>query len=164
MTRLAFEFIIRDATIEDAEAICHLVGALARETIGERQEVMSVEAARRWGFGADRAFECIVAAHGGEIVATVLYYDEFSSWRGKKGVYILDIYIAPPARGQGLGRRLIAETARRAAARGAGYVRLAVDQANIHAVNFYEAIGFEEGSQDRVFILSGEALEAIGRA
>ncbi len=156
------ELIIRDATIEDAAAIRDLVAALARETIGADQQVMSVESARRWGFGAHRAFECLVAARGGAIVATVLFYDEFSSWRGKKGIYILDIYIAPPARGQGLGRRLIAELARRAAARGAFYVRLAVDQANIHAVNFYEAIGFEEGAQDRVFVLSGEALGAIG--
>lgn len=158
------ETLIRDAAVEDAAAIRDLVAALARETIGADQQVMSVEAARRWGFGADRAFECIVAARGDDIVATVLFYDEFSSWRGKKGVYILDIYIAPPARGQGLGRRLIAEIARRAEARGAFYVRLAVDQANIHAVNFYEAIGFIEGAQDRVFVLSGEALGSIGKA
>ena len=91
----------------------------------------------------------------------MIVFDDFSSWRGRKGVYVLDIYIAPDARGMGLGRRLIARAAEWGRGRGASYVRLSVDQKNIHGINFYEAIGFEEGSHDRVFILSGEAFNEI---
>lgn len=139
-----------------------MIAALARETIGEDQTVLSVDAMRRYASGPEKAFESIVAECAGEIVATTIFYDEFSTWRGKKGLYILDIYIAPSARGQGLGRRLIAEVARRANVRGAGYIKLSVDQENLAAVKFYETIGFAESAHDRVFILSGEAMTSVG--
>ena len=159
---MASEIDIRTGRIEDAEAIRAMVAALARETIGDQQQVLTVDEVRRYGFGAEKAFESVVAERGGKIVAAMLMFDDFSSWRGKKGVYVLDIYIAPEARGCGLGRRLIARAAEWGRARGASFVRLAVDQKNIHAVNFYEAIGFTEGAHDRVFTLSGEALDEIG--
>ena len=138
-----------------------MIAALARETIGERQNVLSADEVRRYGFGAEKSFESVVAERDGKVVAAMIMYDEFSTWRGKKGVYVLDIYISPQARGCGLGRRLIAKAAAWGRSRGASYVRLSVDQENIHAINFYEAIGFEEGSRDRVFILSGEEFQSI---
>ncbi len=138
-----------------------MIAALAHETVGKDQQVLSVDAVRRYGFGAEKSFECMVAERGGKVAAVMIMYDEFSTWRGKKGIYVLDIYIAPEARGCGLGRRLIAKAAEWGRGRGAGYVRLSVDQENIHAINFYEAIGFEEGSRDRVFILSGDAFLSI---
>jgi len=150
---------IRAARLEDAEAIRSMVAALARETIGDHQQVLSADDIRRYGFGPEKAFESFVAERAGKVVAAMLMFDDFSTWRGKKGVYVLDIYIAPEARGMGLGRRLIARAAEWGRGRGASYVRLSVDQKNIHAVNFYEAIGFAEGAHDRVFILSGEAFD-----
>lgn len=138
-----------------------MIAALARETIGEEQRVLSADAVRRYGFGPEKSFESVVAERDGDVAAAMIVYDEFSTWRGMKGVYVLDIYITPAARGFGLGRRLIAKAAEWGRARGAGYVRLSVDSENIHAVNFYEAIGFEEGSRDRVFVLSGETFDAI---
>jgi ribosomal protein S18 acetylase RimI-like enzyme len=158
---LASDFIIRPAKLSDAEAIQSMISALARETIGEMQRVLSVDAVRRYGFGAEKSFEGVVAEQNGEIVAAMILLDEFSTWRGEKGVYVLDIYIAPKARSRGLGRRLIAEAAKWGRARGASYIRLSVDQKNIHAINFYEAIGFKEGAHDRMFVLSGKAFETI---
>lgn len=155
------EFAIRPAASDDAEAIQSMIAALARETVGAGQQVLSAEAVRRYGFGPEKSFESIVAERDGKVVAVMIVYDEFSTWRGLKGVYVLDIYIAPAARGFGLGRRLIARAAEWGRERGAGYVRLSVDVKNIHAINFYEAIGFEEGSRDRVFVLSGDAFDAI---
>ena len=81
-----------------------------------------------------------------------------------KGVHVLDIYILPDARGSGLGRRLISEAARWGRARGAGYVKLSVDEHNLKAVNFYETIGFVESAHDRMFILSGDPFQTIGDA
>ncbi len=159
---MASDISIRAGRVEDADAIRSMVAALARETIGDHQEVLSVDDVRRYGFGPEKAFESIVAERAGEVVAAMIIFDEFSSWRGKKGVYVLDIYITPEARGFGLGRRLIARAAEWGRGRGASYIRLSVDQKNIHGVNFYEAIGFTEGSHDRVFILSGEAFDEIG--
>jgi ribosomal protein S18 acetylase RimI-like enzyme len=155
------EILIRSAEPRDADSIQAMIAGLARETIGEDQPVLSAEAVRHYGFGPEKAFETFVAERAGEVVAAMIVYDEFSTWRGQKGVYVLDIFIARAARGRGLGKRLIVEAARWGRARGAHYVRLSVDQENIHAINFYEAIGFTEGSHDRVFLLSGEAFDAI---
>lgn len=141
-----------------------MIAALARETIGPKQKVLSVEDLKRYAFGPEKIIEPIVAARGGAVVAALILYEEFSTWRGMKGVHVLDIYIAPEARGQGLGRRLIAEAANWGRARGAGYLRLSVDEHNLKAVNFYETIGFVESAHDRMFILSGEAFRAIGDA
>ncbi len=154
---------IRPAREEDADSIRSMIAALALETIGAEQKVLSVEAVRRYGFGPHKFFQSFVAERGGVIVAAMILYDEFSTWRGEKGVYVLDIYIAPAARGMGLGRRMIGKAAEWGRSRGASYVRLSVDRENIHAINFYEAIGFDEGSRDRVFILSGAAFDAIDK-
>ena len=155
------QFTIRAGEPADAAAIREMIACLARETIGDRQQVLSVDDVLRYGFGPEKAFESIVAARDGKVVAVMILYDEFSTWRGKKGVYVLDIFIAPTARGFGVGRRLIARAAEWGRSRGASYIRLSVDQENIYAVNFYEAIGFAEGSHDRVFILSGDAFDGI---
>jgi len=158
---LASDISIRNAAPTDAEAIRSMIEALAHETIGKHQQVLSAEAVARYGFGAEKCIECVVAERDGHVVAAMLMFDEFSTWRGEKGVYVLDIYIAPQARGSGLGRRLIARAAEWGRTRGARYVRLSVDQKNIHAINFYEAIGFKEGAHDRVFLLSGDAFDEI---
>ncbi|OFX06149.1 MAG: hypothetical protein A3E78_14640 [Alphaproteobacteria bacterium RIFCSPHIGHO2_12_FULL_63_12] len=158
---MASEIDIRAGRTDDAEAIRSMVEALARETVGDDQQVCDAGAIRRYGFGPEKAFESVVAEREGKIVAAMLMFDDFSSWRGAKGVYVLDIYIAPEARGRGLGRRLIARAAQWGRARGASYVRLSVDQKNIHAINFYEAIGFREGAHDRVFSLEGDAFDEI---
>lgn len=157
------DILIRSAEPRDADAIHAMIAGLAKETIGDHQPVLSADAVRRYGFGPAPAFHAFVAERDGDVVAAMIVYDEFSTWRGQKGVYVLDIFIARAARGKGLGKRLIAEAAKWGRARGASYVRLSVDQENIHAINFYEAIGFEEGSHDRVFLLSGEAFDQIDK-
>ncbi|HNR76923.1 MAG TPA: GNAT family N-acetyltransferase [Parvularculaceae bacterium] len=159
---MASDIEIRPARIEDAEAIRSMIEGLAHETLGKHQNVLSADAVRRYGFGPEKSFDCFVADRNGEVVAAMIVFDEFSTWRGEKGVYVLDIYIAPAARGAGLGKRLIARAAEWGRMRGAHYVRLSVDQKNIHAINFYEAIGFKESAHDRVFLLSGDAFDEIG--
>jgi ribosomal protein S18 acetylase RimI-like enzyme len=156
------QVVIRPARIEDAAAIQSMIAALARETVGPAQPVLSVDAVRRYAFGPEKAVEPIIAERGGAVVAAMILYEEFSTWRGLKGVHVLDIYIAPDARGAGLGRRLIARAAEWGRRRGAGYIKLGVDQHNLKAVNFYETIGFVESAHDRTFILSGDAFHAIG--
>lgn len=161
---MASDIEIRSARIEDAEAIRSMIAALARETVGDQQAVCDADAIRRYGFGPEKSFESVVAEQGGDIVAAMIMFDDFSTWRGKKGVYVLDVYITPRARGFGLGRRLIACAAEWGRGRGGNYVRLSVDQQNIHAINFYEAIGFKEGAHDRVFVLAGDEFDNMGAA
>ena len=122
---------IRLATADDVEAIHAMILALA-EGIDQAHMVRSTpEDFRRYGFGDTRCFEVLLAERGGESLGLCLYFFSFSSWFGKRGVYVEDIYVDPAARGTGLGKRLLAETASRAAEQGAAFMRLAVDRENL---------------------------------
>jgi ribosomal protein S18 acetylase RimI-like enzyme len=160
---LASEIRLRAAVEADAEAIHGMIAALAHETIGPHQRVGHLATLRRFGFGPEKCFDAIVAERSGAIVGTILVYDEFSSWRGEKGVYVLDIYVAAAARGEGVGRRLIEEAARWGRKRGASYVRLLVDEKNEAAMKFYRSLGFVEAAHDRIFVLAGDAYQKTFR-
>lgn len=158
------EIAIRRATAEDAGAIHAMVVALARETGQEAFITSTIELIRRGGFDeAPAAFEAFLALRGRDVVGLALYFYEFSTWRGRRGVYIQDLYVAADARGAGLGRRLVGAVAARGAAKGASYIKLAVDRANDEAAAFYARLGFSERSEDRIFALDGKAFEALSR-
>lgn len=155
------EIIIRDATENDAAAIHAMVVALAHH-VGKPEYVTSTpDSILRHGFGADRAFETLIAERSGRPVGLILFFYEFSTWRGKRGVYVQDLYVAEEARASGLGKRLIAELVKRAEKRGAVYMRLSVESVNESAAAFYERLGFEERTSERIFVLAGDTFETI---
>lgn len=150
--------VIRLAEEKDASAIHAMVVALARDT-GKTGSVTSTPAdLRRDGFSAKPAFEALIAWRGEAPVGLALFFGEYSTWRGRRGVYLQDLYVAPAARGEGVGARLIEALAARAAAQGAVYMRLAVDAENHQAALFYERLGFIEREEDRMFFLDREAF------
>ncbi len=82
-----------------------------------------VEDIRDRGFGADPAFEALIAERDGAPVGLCLFFESFSTWDGRRGVYVQDIYVSEAARGLGLGRRLLAEAAAVSRARGGSYTK-----------------------------------------
>ena len=154
--------IIRKATRADAPAIHEMVVALALST-GKMEAVSSVvDDIARDGFGERPAFEAFIALDGEKAVGLALYFPEYSTWRGRRGAYLQDLYVSDKARSAGLGRRLVATLAAEAAREGATYLRLAVDAANVRAADFYERLGFVESREDRMFILKDAAFEKAG--
>ncbi|MEE2692173.1 MAG: GNAT family N-acetyltransferase [Pseudomonadota bacterium] len=152
---------IRKATRADAAAIHRMVVDLARAT-GKLGAVSStVDDIAREGFGDKPAFEALIAFDGEEAVGLALYFPEFSTWRGERGVYLQDLYVAETARRAGLGRRLVEALAAEAGRQGAAYLRLSVDAANQRAAAFYERLGFAEMREDRMFILKDARFEAL---
>ena len=79
----------------------------------------------------------------GDIVGMSLFFYNFSTWRGEPGVYVQDMVVSERARGLGLGRRLLLETARHASRHGATHLRLSVDQDNAAAIGFYRSLGLD---------------------
>lgn len=155
--------LIRPATVDDAPAIHAMLVDLARY-IGKVETVTSTpEDIRRHGFGASPAFRTLIATRGGKAVGLALYFDEFSTWRGRRGVYLQDLYVAPDLRGSGLGRLLVKAVVARAAADGAVYLRLAVDEENEQAARFYARLGFIE-SPDKLLVLDVGAFAAISQS
>jgi ribosomal protein S18 acetylase RimI-like enzyme len=118
-------------------------------------EVMTSTAAdiERFGFGEQPHFEALLAFEGEEAVGLAVFFFEFSTWRGRPGVYVQDMYVAPRMRGRGLGRDLMEAVVRRSRERGGRYVKLAVYDGNEQAIGFYRSLGFEVCHDEQVLAL-----------
>ena len=159
---MADEIDIAPATREDAPAIHALLRALA-QALNRPHDVKSTpDDIARYGFGPSPAFETVLARHGGEPVGLVLYFYEFSTWRGCPGVYIQDLYVDDELRGSGLGRRLLAAVAARAAAQQATYMRLSVDVGNDEGLGFYGRLGFT-APNEQTLVLEGDGFAEFAR-
>jgi GNAT superfamily N-acetyltransferase len=144
---------IRAARREDAALVHRLLLDLASalgKPEGIRSSVADIE---RFGFGERPRFEAVLAFEGAEAVGLAVYFYEFSTWRGQPGVYVQDLYVAPSARGRGLGRDLIQAVRRRAAEQGARYVKLTVYDRNPAALAFYHGMGFESCEDELPLVL-----------
>ena len=151
----------RLANRADAPTIHDMVSQLARYLGESKKHVASIEDYEQYGFGDRPRFEAILAEMGGEAVGMCLFFDSFSTWTGKPGFYVQDLYVSPKARGLKLGRLLLEEVARIGLERGAVYVRLSVDANNGNAQGFYEACGFQWSGAERLYVARGEAFEAL---
>ena len=112
-------------------------------------------------FGEHPAAEAVIAEEEGEAVGFALFFHNFSTWTGRRGLYLEDLYVTPDARGQGAGRALLTHLARLALDRGCGRFEWSVLDWNTPAVEFYRKIGampMEEWTIQRV---TGDALVAL---
>ena len=153
---------IRNAGPEDAETLLGLIRDLA---IFEKAPPETVKATaedlRRHGLREGAPFEAILAEGGdGTPLGFALFFTNFSTWEGKPGIYLEDLFVVDAARGTGLGRRLIAAVAALAVARGCPRLDLSVLDWN-PARRVYERLGFEEMTEWRPYRLSGAALVAL---
>jgi ribosomal protein S18 acetylase RimI-like enzyme len=144
---------IRRAKEGDAALVHRLLRDLA-DSLGKSGSFSSTAAdIARFGFGDDPRFEALVAFDEEEAVGLALYFFEFSTWRGRPGVYVQDMYVAPRMRGLGLGRELMEAVMRRSRERGGRYVKLAVYDGNEQAIGFYRSLGFEVCDDEQVLAL-----------
>jgi GNAT superfamily N-acetyltransferase len=147
---------IRSARREDAAVIHRLLLDLA-SAMGKAESIKSsVADIERFGFGERPRFEALLAFDGEEAVGLCVYFYEFSTWRGQPGVYVQDLYVAPGARGRGLGRELIQAVRTRAAEHGARYAKLTVYDRDPAALAFYHGIGFESCEDELPLVLRAE--------
>ena len=153
--------IVRAATPADAPIIVQLIRELAAY---EKEPLANVKATEadilRDGFGPQRRFECLLVELGGRPAGFTLFFHNYSTWEGRAGIYVEDIFVSEWARGRNIGRRLLAEIASIAEGRGCRRVDLSVLHWN-SARAFYERIGLVEMSEWRPYRLKGEALTAL---
>jgi ribosomal protein S18 acetylase RimI-like enzyme len=152
---------IRPGQPEDAEAMHRAILVMGRGLGMEAKISSTVEDFRRCGFGSEAAFGSFVAEAGGELAGLCLYFPIFSTWRGRPGVFVQDLYVAEGLRGKGIGERLLRETAAWSKARGGDYLRLAVDAENFAAQRFYERLGIIWQNTDHEHAAYGDAFLAL---
>jgi GNAT superfamily N-acetyltransferase len=131
---------IRFATAEDCGLLLRLIRALAKFERAPEAVVASEEDLRREGFGPEPKFEALLAFRDGEPAGVALFHTRFSTWLGRPGLYLEDLYVVEGARGQGIGRRLMARLAAIALERGWGRIDFHVLDWN-PARRFYERLG-----------------------
>jgi len=133
---------IRFAAPEDAGLVLRLIRALAVYEKAPEAVVATEADLVRHGFGPDRQFEAILAFVDGEPAGLALFHSRFSTWLGRPGMYLEDLYVAEEARGLGVGRGLMARLAAIAVERGWGRIDFQVLDWN-PARNFYHRLGMQ---------------------
>ncbi|HEY8360070.1 MAG TPA: GNAT family N-acetyltransferase [Ramlibacter sp.] len=150
---------IRPATVDDAPVILRFVRELAIYEKAEH-EVLATEADIRSSLQAGSA-RALVCGVDGVDVGFAVYFFNYSTWQGRHGLYLEDLYVSPEHRHAGVGRALLQHLARIAVAEGCGRFEWSVLDWNEPAIRFYRAIGAVAMDEWVRYRLTGEALAAF---
>jgi len=158
---------IRPATPTDLPAIVGLIRELAEFEKLLHLVVATPESMAPHLFGARPAAEAVVAEiageAGGQIVAFALFFTNFSTFLGRPGLYLEDLYVQPAHRGTGLGKALLAHLGALAVERGCGRFEWSVLDWNENAIRFYESMGATVMPDWRICRITGDTLTGFGR-
>jgi len=151
---------IRFATANDVGLLLAFIRALAAYEQKPDAVAASEDDLLRYGFGAERRFEAIIASAGDKPAGFALFFPDFSTWRGRPGLYLEDIFVHEWARRLGVGRRLMARLAAIAIARDWPALRFMVLDWN-PARGFYHRLGAEHRTEWLPYAATGEALQRL---
>lgn len=154
--------MIRPAVPEDVPEIVGMIRDLAEYERALDQVEVTPEQLHERLFGADPAVFCHVAVHGTELAGFALWFLNFSTWQGRHGIYLEDLYVHPRFRGHGYGKALMQELARICVARGYGRFEWSVIDFNESAMGFYRSLGAAPLKEWERWRLDGEALKRLG--
>jgi len=152
---------IEAATEGDAPLVLRFIRQLADyERLSH--EVVATEAdLRQTLFGPRPYAEVLIARLGSEPVGFALFFHSYSTFLGRQGIHLEDLFVVPEARGEGVGRALLERLAAVAVERGCGRLEWAVLDWNEPAIGFYRSLGAVAMDEWTTFRLTGEALERV---
>jgi len=154
-------FQIRPASVNDVPIILQLIRNLAAyerapdEVVATKEQLVDVL------FGERPVAEVLLAFEGDAPVGFAVYFFNFSTWLGRPGLYLEDLFVEPEKRGKGYGRALLVELAKIARDRGCGRMEWAVLDWNEPAIKFYRALGAKPMNEWTVFRLTGEEIAEL---
>jgi GNAT superfamily N-acetyltransferase len=156
---------IRQAAPADVPLICALIGELAEYERLAHEVSATEEDIRAALFGERPYAEVIIAEHDGAAVGFALFFHNFSTFLGRPGIYLEDLYVRPEMRGRGIGRSLLAHLAGLAVDRRCGRLEWSVLDWNAPSIAFYKSLGARPMEEWDVYRLTGDSLHALaGRA
>jgi GNAT superfamily N-acetyltransferase len=151
--------VIRPATEADIPQILALIRALAAYE-REPDAVAATEAdLKRDGFGPNPYFQCLMAEHDGQPAGFALYFFNYSTWAGRPGLYLEDLFVYPELRGLGIGKALLQRVAAIAVENRCPRLQWEVLDWNTPAIEFYRSLGAEFLDEWRNVRMTGEAIE-----
>ncbi|MBN9517415.1 GNAT family N-acetyltransferase [bacterium] len=154
--------MIRPATPADVPVIAQLIRGLAEyERLSHAVEFDEAKL-RDHLFGPRPYAEVLLAEDGAAVVGFALFFHNYSTFRGKPGVYLEDLFVVPDARGKGHGKALLLALARLAVERGCARMEWSVLNWNEPSIRFYESLGAKPQDEWAVYRLDGAALAKLG--
>ena len=155
------KFVIREATKEDVPLILSFIRELAEYEKLSHDVVATAEILENSLFGERRYAEVIIGYYEDTPVGYALFFHNFSTFLGRQGMYLEDLYVQPAMRGKGLGKILLSYVARLAKERDCGRLEWVVLDWNEPALKFYDSIGAKPMEGWIIERLDGEALQAM---
>jgi GNAT superfamily N-acetyltransferase len=155
------DFEIRPATEGDAPLILNFIKQLAVYEKLAHTVTVNEDILRETLFGERRYAEVVIGYHLGEPVGFALFFHSYSTFMGKPGIYLEDLFVDEEHRGKGYGKALLAHLAKLAKERDCGRLEWAVLNWNEASVNFFRALGGAPMNDWTVFRMTGEALDKL---
>ncbi len=156
-------FSIRPATPEDVPCILQFIHALAEYEHLAPEVVATEEILRASLFGSAPRAEVFLGVADGRAVAFAVVFHNFSTFEGRAGLYLEDLFVLPECRGRGFGKAMLRHLARIARERNCPRLEWAVLDWNEPALRFYKGLGAKAMDDWTVFRVTGDALERLAR-
>ena len=156
-------FKIRPARVEDVPVILELIRDLATYERAPEEVTATEERLVDVLFGERPAAEVLLVFEGESPVGFALFFHNFSTWLGRPGLYLEDLFVKLEKRGKGYGRALLVELAKIARDRGCGRMEWAVLDWNEPAIKFYYTLGAKPMDEWTVFRLTRDGIEKLAR-
>jgi GNAT superfamily N-acetyltransferase len=157
----AKSFSIRPATVTDCALILQFVRELAEYEQLASECVATEQDYARHLFAEQPAAEVLIAEEDGTPVAFALFFRNFSTFLGRPGIYLEDLFVRPAFRGRGYGKALLVELARIARRRNYGRVEWSVLDWNQPAIDFYESLGARQMKEWIICRVTGPGIESL---
>ena len=154
-------FTVRPATEHDVPQILSFIRQLAEYERLSSEAVATEETLRESLFGSRPYAECLLGYANDKPVAFAVFFHNFSTFLGRPGLYLEDLFVVPEMRGKGFGRIMLAELAEIARERKCGRFEWAVLDWNEPAIQFYKNLGAVPMNDWKIFRMTREALERL---
>ena len=152
---------IRKATPDDIPLILEFIRELAEYERAPQEAVATPEDLRRDGFSGEPHFYVEIAEWGGQPAGFALWFFNYSTWQGKPGLYLEDLFVRSRFRKNGIGKALLTHLAKVAVEKGCGRYQWQVLDWNTPAIDFYESLGAKVLKEWLTMRVSGDALRNL---
>ena len=158
---MSAHFQIRPATVNDVPVILGLIRDLAEYERAPNDVVATEDSLREVLFGKKPSAEVALAMEEENAVGFAVYFFNFSTWLGRPGLYLEDLFVRPDSRGKGYGRALLVHLAQIARERGCGRMEWAVLDWNEPAIKFYRSLGATPNEEWTIYRLTSDKISAL---
>ena len=155
---------IRAATIDDAPQIMQFIIELAEYEKARDEVKASVEDIEQSLFSDSATAKALICELDGKAIGFAVYFYNYSTWLGRNGIYLEDLYITPSSRGSGAGKALLKYLAKKAVDEDCGRLEWIVLDWNTPAIEFYESFGAKAQNEWIDYRLTGDALKAFAES